>query len=180
MKKKQKKAYVALSPLECFDLQSETDHSPSDDKEAQNAKIMTDSDSISATRFPSSPISYYFGSFDSNLVLVVLVSSAGNILEWFDFAIFGYFADVFGELFFPGGDKIATMAKTFAVFAGAFIMRPIGGAMFGYIGDKYGRKRSILLSIFLMAFSSFATGCLPTYDQVRAGALFYYHLDYSK
>jgi MHS family proline/betaine transporter-like MFS transporter len=100
------------------------------------------------------------------LLLVTLISSVGTILEWFDFACFGYFASTFSHLFFPAEDKVASLAAAFAVFAGAFVMRPVGGVLFGYIGDKHGRKRAVLLSVFLMAGSTFAMGCLPTYETV--------------
>ena len=109
-----------------------------------------------------------FGQEDDlrQLLLVTMISSIGTILEWFDFACFGYFASTFSHLFFPAEDKVASLAATFAVFAGAFIMRPVGGVFFGHIGDKYGRKRAVLLSVFLMAGSTFFMGCLPTYEMV--------------
>jgi MHS family proline/betaine transporter-like MFS transporter len=97
---------------------------------------------------------------------------AGNILEWYDFAVFGFFSDIIGSVFFPhnqGGN--ASTVEAFAVFGGAFLMRPIGGMMLGYIGDVYGRKKALVISIFLMAFPTFAMGCLPTYDQVGGVAI---------
>lgn len=97
---------------------------------------------------------------------------AGNILEWYDFAVFGYLGDVIGGVFFPpnqGGD--ASTIEAFAVFGGAFLMRPIGGMLLGYIGDVYGRKRALVISIFLMAFPTFAMGCLPTYAQIGPFAI---------
>lgn len=92
---------------------------------------------------------------------------AGNVLEWYDFAIFGYLGDVIGVVFFPpnqAGD--ASTVEAFAVFGGAFLVRPIGGLLMGYIGDVYGRKKALVISIFLMAFPTFAMGCLPSYSQV--------------
>ena len=72
------------------------------------------------------------------------------MLEWYDFAVFGYLSDVIGEVFFPhqSGDK--NTIEAFAVFGGAFLMRPVGGVLLGYIGDVYGRKRALVISIFLM------------------------------
>ena len=64
------------------------------------------------------------------LLLVTLISSIGTILEWFDFACFGYFASTFSHQFFPSDDPVASLAATFAVFAGAFVMRPLGGVFF--------------------------------------------------
>jgi len=81
---------------------------------------------------------------------------AGNILEWYDFAVFGYFSDILSDVFFPPGQQgHAALVETFAVFGGAFLMRPIGGMMMGYIGDKYGSRRALTISIFLMAFPTF-------------------------
>jgi MHS family proline/betaine transporter-like MFS transporter len=97
---------------------------------------------------------------------------AGNILEWYDFAVFGYLGDVIGDVFFPPNQEgDASTIEAFAVFGGAFLMRPIGGMLLGYIGDVYGRKRALVISIFLMAFPTFAMGCLPTYAQVGPFAI---------
>ena len=97
---------------------------------------------------------------------VALLGSCGTILEWFDFAVFGYFADSFSESFFPGADPTLSLIKTFAVFWVAFFFRPIGGILFGAMGDRLGRKPAVLLSIFTMATSTTLMGCLPTYNQV--------------
>lgn len=92
---------------------------------------------------------------------------AGNILEWYDFAVFGYFSDILSDVFFPPGQQgHAALVETFAVFGGAFLMRPIGGMMMGYIGDKYGSRRALTISIFLMAFPTFTMGLLPGYASI--------------
>ncbi|KAL7527597.1 hypothetical protein ACHAXR_002032, partial [Thalassiosira sp. AJA248-18] len=100
----------------------------------------------------------------------------GNVLEWYDFALFGFFSDIIAQVFFPPSDTPATsstgeyydgnLMKSFAVYGGAFVMRPFGGMMIGYMGDKYGRKQALVLSLFLMAVPTFVMGCLPTYEQV--------------
>lgn len=101
----------------------------------------------------------------------------GNVLEWYDFALFGFFSDIIAEVFFPPSDSATTsstgegyyngnLLKSFAVFGGAFMMRPIGGMIIGYMGDKYGRKYALVLSLFLMAVPTFVMGCLPSYEQV--------------
>ena len=82
----------------------------------------------------------------------------------YDFAVFGFFSDIIGEVFFPHTKD--PMAQSFAVFGGAFLFRPIGGILLGYLGDTMGREKALRISIFLMAFPTFAMGCLPTYDQV--------------
>ena len=100
----------------------------------------------------------------------LIVATGGTVLEFFDFAVFGYFASVISEEFFPAGNKSAALAETFAVFAGAFCMRPLGGIIFGYLGDRFGHEKALLGSIVMMAVSTFLMGCLPTYRQVGAWA----------
>lgn len=91
----------------------------------------------------------------------------GNVLEWYDFALFGFFSDIIAKVFFPPSSGSSdNLMKSFAVYGGAFLMRPIGGVVIGYIGDKYGRKQALVLSLFLMAVPTFVMGCLPTYEQV--------------
>mmetsp|Transcript_7589 Transcript_7589/g.18931 ORF Transcript_7589/g.18931 Transcript_7589/m.18931 type:complete len:529 (+) Transcript_7589:180-1766(+) len=96
----------------------------------------------------------------------------GNVLEWYDFAVFGFFSDVIGEVFFPKGQsEDLSVMESFAVFGGAFLMRPIGGLVIGYIGDTSGRKKALEISIFLMALATTLMGCLPTYSQVGNSAI---------
>ena len=90
----------------------------------------------------------------------------GNELEWYDFALYGYFATTLGQLFFPKFDPFAALMATFGVFAAGVIMRPVGGIIFGHIGDKIGRKNALLWSIFLMAVPTTLLGLLPTYEQI--------------
>uniref|UniRef100_A0A7S1BFK1 Major facilitator superfamily (MFS) profile domain-containing protein n=1 Tax=Corethron hystrix TaxID=216773 RepID=A0A7S1BFK1_9STRA len=91
---------------------------------------------------------------------------AGNVMEWYDFAIFGFFGDVIGEVFFPKQAGHAAIVESFAVFGGAFLMRPVGGVVLGYIGDVYGRKKALEISIFLMAIPTFLMGLLPSYKSI--------------
>jgi MHS family proline/betaine transporter-like MFS transporter len=102
----------------------------------------------------------------TNSMMQTFAGVAGNVLEWYDFAVFGYFSDIIGDVFFPPQKGHAAIVESFAVFGGAFIMRPIGGILMGYIGDTYGRKVALEISIFLMAIPTFAMGCLPSYAQV--------------
>lgn len=100
----------------------------------------------------------------------------GNVLEWYDFALFGFFSDIIAKVFFPPSAEAATsstgeyyddnLLMSFAVYGGAFLMRPVGGVIIGYMGDKYGRKHALVLSLTLMAVPTCAMGCLPTYEQV--------------
>jgi MHS family proline/betaine transporter-like MFS transporter len=96
-----------------------------------------------------------------------LASIGGNILEWYDFAIYGYFSDIIGRNFFPPKqDGSSSIIESFLVFGGAFFVRPVGGIVMGYIGDTFSRKRALEISIFLMAFPTFAMGCLPPFERL--------------
>lgn len=108
---------------------------------------------------------------DSNAQLKdTLAGLAGNMIEWYDFSVFGYFADVIGDVMFPPQKGNAAIIESFIVFGSAFLIRPLGALLFGYIGDKYGAKRALEISLFLMAIPTFAMGCLPTYDQIGWGS----------
>jgi MHS family proline/betaine transporter-like MFS transporter len=91
----------------------------------------------------------------------------GNLLEWYDFALYGTLAPVTAQLFFPATDPLAALINTYAVFALGFLARPLGGLMFGWLGDRLGRQPSLVLSVVLMAVPTFGIGLLPTY--ARAG-----------
>jgi len=91
---------------------------------------------------------------------------AGNMMEWYDFALFGAFSDILGEVFFPLQEGNAGTIESFTVFGCAFLFRPLGGMIIGYIGDKYSRKLALEISIILMAIPTFTMGCLPSFDQV--------------
>lgn len=105
-----------------------------------------------------------------NRVITIAAGIAGNVLEWYDFAIYGFFAPILGKLFFPSEDPTASLIASFGAFAAGFLMRPIGGALFGYIGDRVGRKRALNLSVLLMAIPTFLIGVLPTHAQLGVGA----------
>ena len=96
----------------------------------------------------------------------ILAGVIGNALEWYDFAVYGYFVSTISKLFFPGTDPIASLLATYAVFGVGFVMRPVGSILFGIYGDRYGRRKALSAVIFLMAFSTLAIGLLPTYGEV--------------
>jgi MFS transporter, MHS family, proline/betaine transporter len=97
----------------------------------------------------------------------IVASMIGNGLEWFDFALYGFVAVILSKLYFPSdGDSHVAMLKTYGVFAAGFVMRPLGAVIFGYIGDKYGRKVSLASSILLMALPTALIGILPTYADI--------------
>lgn len=96
----------------------------------------------------------------------VSAASAGNAVEWFDFGTYAFLAVTLGTLFFPSEDPTVSLLASFASFAAAFIVRPLGGVFFGPLGDRIGRKRTLAITLILMAASTFAVGLLPTYDQI--------------
>ena len=97
---------------------------------------------------------------------VVTGSAAGTLVEWFDFALFGYMAFYIASNFFPSEDRVAGLLATFAVFLVSFILRPIGGVYFGKLGDKLGRKKILALTVLLMSGSTAAIGFIPSYDSI--------------
>ena len=89
---------------------------------------------------------------------VIVAGAIGNVLEWYDFAIYGYFATAIGRAFFPKEDPVAQVLSAFGIFAVGFLMRPVGGAVFGHIGDRIGRRAALNLSIVAMAIPTFLFG----------------------
>ncbi|HEY3196581.1 MAG TPA: MFS transporter [Nitrospirales bacterium] len=96
----------------------------------------------------------------------VLAGAIGNMLEWYDFALYGYFAPVFGALFFPSESPSVSLISAFGVFAVGFIARPVGALLFGYWGDTLGRREALARSVLLMAIPTCLVGLLPTFDTI--------------
>jgi MFS transporter, MHS family, proline/betaine transporter len=94
----------------------------------------------------------------------------GNVLEWFDFAVYGYFASVIGSQFFPQSSPSAQTLLAFAVFALGFGARPVGSLVLGRVGDRIGRRALLILSIALMGAATLLIGLLPTYESIGAAA----------
>jgi MHS family proline/betaine transporter-like MFS transporter len=90
----------------------------------------------------------------------------GNVLEWYDFAIYGYFATQIGRNFFPHEDAVAQLLSAFGVFAIGYLMRPIGGVIVGHIGDRFGRRAALTFSVTAMAIPTFLIGLLPGYQTI--------------
>lgn len=90
----------------------------------------------------------------------------GNFMEWFDFAVYGFFATIIGRLFFPESTALVSLLASLSVFAVGFLMRPLGGLILGPIGDKHGRKTALVLSVLLMGGATTIMGVLPTYATV--------------
>lgn len=96
----------------------------------------------------------------------LIAGFSGNILEWYDFTVYGFFATVIGAQFFPDEDKVVQLISAFGIFAAGYLMRPIGGIIFGNIGDRHGRKKALLLSVMMMAIPTTLIGFLPTYADI--------------
>ena len=94
----------------------------------------------------------------------------GNILEWYDFTVYGFFAATLGKLFFPSAQPGVSLIAAFGVYAAGFLMRPLGGVVFGYVGDLVGRKRVLTVTVALMAVSTTLIGVLPTYAEIGIAA----------
>ena len=106
----------------------------------------------------------------STLRRVVTGASIGNAVEWFDFAIYGFLATYIAANFFPAGNDTAALLNTFAIFAAAFFMRPLGGFVFGPLGDRLGRQRVLAIVILLMSAATLVIGLLPTYHAIGVAA----------
>jgi MHS family proline/betaine transporter-like MFS transporter len=101
---------------------------------------------------------------------VVAAGMIGNILEWYDFSVYGYFAQAIGREFFPTADPWASVLAAFGAFAVGFLTRPFGAVLFGHIGDRLGRKRALELSVLCMAVPTFVMGLLPGHAVLGAAA----------
>ncbi len=95
-----------------------------------------------------------------------LACTIGNVIEWYEFIVFGYFAHVIGAVFFPASSPLLSLFKAFGVFAIGIMVRPLGGILFGHIGDKFGRKNALFYSMLLMSVPTFLIGLLPTYESI--------------
>lgn len=96
----------------------------------------------------------------------LVAGCVGNLVEWYDFALYGAFATVLAAAFFPGADPATGLLATFAVFGVAFLARPAGALLFAHHGDRLGRRRALVASILLMAVVTAGIGLLPGYDAV--------------
>jgi MFS transporter, MHS family, proline/betaine transporter len=96
----------------------------------------------------------------------VSAAVVGNVLEWYDFAVYAYVATTIARKFFPGQDETAALLSTFLAYGLGFVARPLGGIIIGRFGDTRGRKSALLLTIFLMAAGTVLIGVLPTYETI--------------
>lgn len=102
----------------------------------------------------------------SEKVKIILSCLTGNILEWFDFAVFGFIAPLIANQFVPSSSSFISILLTYSIFAIGFFIRPFGAILFGHIGDTYGRKTALVLSSFVMGIPTFCIGLLPNYETI--------------
>ena len=104
-------------------------------------------------------------------IKAIVAASSGNLVEWFDFYAYAFFAIYFSKAFtLPSDSQTLRLLQTSAIFAIGFLMRPLGGWLFGYIGDRYGRKNAMLISITMMCFGSLMIAALPKYETIGIAA----------
>src|SRR5689334_13572625 len=108
---------------------------------------------------------------DASIRQIASASLIGSVVEWYDFFLYGTMAAlVFNAEFFPKFDPLTGTLAAFTTFAAGFVTRPIGGVLFGHLGDRLGRKPMLVVTMMIMGLSTFAMGLLPTYDSIGVAA----------
>jgi MFS transporter, MHS family, alpha-ketoglutarate permease len=100
----------------------------------------------------------------------IFIGSIGNLVEWYDFYAYTAFALYFASSFFPGNDPVIQQLNAAVLFAIGFVMRPVGGWLFGHLADHHGRRTALMLSVLLMCFGSFVIAIMPTYASIGPAA----------
>jgi MHS family alpha-ketoglutarate permease-like MFS transporter len=103
-------------------------------------------------------------------VKAIFIGSVGNLVEWYDFYAYAAFALYFAGSFFPGSDPVVQQLNAAILFAFGFIVRPVGGWLFGHVADQYGRRNALMFSVLLMCFGSLMIAVLPTYSSIGIAA----------
>jgi MHS family proline/betaine transporter-like MFS transporter len=106
----------------------------------------------------------------SSRLRLIAAGTIGNVLEWYDFAVYGYFAVSIGQTFFPQHDPVTQVLAAFGVLAVGYLTRPLGGMLTGYVGDRYGKRAALVFSVTSMAGATFLIGLLPGYDTLGLAA----------
>ncbi|WP_341793101.1 MULTISPECIES: MFS transporter [unclassified Rickettsia] len=97
---------------------------------------------------------------------IFLSAISGNVLEYYDFTVYSVFSPIIGRVFFPGESEFVGILLSLGVFAVGFLTRPIGGIVFGYIGDRYGRRIALIISMLGMTVPTFIMGLIPSYESI--------------
>jgi MHS family alpha-ketoglutarate permease-like MFS transporter len=103
-------------------------------------------------------------------IKAIFVGSVGNLVEWYDFYAYAAFALFFAGAFFPAHDPVVQQLNAAILFALGFVVRPLGGWLFGHLADHHGRRGALMLSVLLMCFGSLMIAVLPTYASVGVAA----------
>ena len=103
---------------------------------------------------------------EKNITRLIVATSIGNALEWYDITVYGYFAVYVSKAFFPSDNQATSLLLTFGTFGLAYLARPIGGVVLGAYADRRGRKGSLLISIVLMTLGTVAVAVMPTYGTI--------------
>ena len=103
---------------------------------------------------------------------VIVAASVGNVIEWYDFYIFGSLAAVLSVKFFEKTHPVAALLSTIALFTAGFLIRPFGAFLFGWLGDRVGRKYTFLITLTGMGIGTGVIGLIPTFDQIGLAAAF--------
>ncbi len=96
----------------------------------------------------------------------LIISVLGNCIEWYDFMVYAALAPIIATIFFPAQNGVTALLETYGIFALGFLSRPFGALLFGFLGDRFGRRYALLLAISLMTVPTFLIGCLPTYTSI--------------
>src|SRR6059058_913259 len=103
-------------------------------------------------------------------VRAIFIGSVGNLVEWYDFYAYAAFALYFAPAFFPNSDPVVQQLNAAVLFAAGFIVRPVGGWLFGYLADHHGRRGALMLSVAMMCFGSLMIAVTPTYQSIGIAA----------
>ena len=103
-------------------------------------------------------------------IKAIFIGSIGNLVEWYDFYAYTAFALYFAPKFFPQGDPVVQQFNAAVLFAATFLMRPLGGWLFGFIADRYGRRLSLTVSVVCMCFGSLIIAVTPTFETIGFAA----------
>lgn len=106
----------------------------------------------------------------NNNTKMIISCLSGNVLEWYDFVVYGFLTPIIAKQFFPVSNPFAAMMFTYSVFAIGFLIRPLGAIIFGHIGDKWGRRTALVISSFTMSIPTCLIGLLPTFDSIGIAA----------
>jgi len=106
----------------------------------------------------------------TNFRRVITAAAGGNVIEWYDFYIFGSLATILAVKFFEKSNPVAALLSTIALFTAGFLVRPLGAFLFGWMGDRVGRKYTFLVTLSGMALGTGAIGLIPTFDSIGLSA----------